>query len=65
VTASVTIENDFCMGSGLCARHCPEVFGLDDDGYVELRNPHPPAELLPAVLTAEADCPASAISVDQ
>ena len=37
--------NDACIGCGLCAGVCPEVFSMGDDGFAH--GGDVPAELLP------------------
>ena len=31
------VNEDVCIGCGLCAETCPEVFSLRDDGYAEAK----------------------------
>jgi ferredoxin len=42
----------------------PAVFDQDEDGLVELTDPHPPVELDRAVHNAARLCPARVITVD-
>lgn len=67
---AVEVDQELCLGSGLCARMAPEVFERPDD-VVELRN-HPrgtrgpvavAARLAEAAHAAEMGCPAAAIAV--
>lgn len=67
---TVEVDQDLCLGSGLCARLAPEVFELPDD-VVELRDyergtagPVPvPDRFTKVVQAAEMGCPAAAITV--
>ena len=33
------VNEDACIGCGLCAETCPEVFSLKDDGFAEANYP--------------------------
>ncbi|MCW2678021.1 MAG: Ferredoxin [Modestobacter sp.] len=54
----VVVDRERCMGSGVYEMEAPEVFELDDDGAVHVRQPEPgdPA----AVETAVRACPTGA-----
>ncbi|MEM2238727.1 MAG: ferredoxin [Candidatus Bathyarchaeia archaeon] len=36
----VKVDRDACIGCGLCASLCPEVFELDDEGKSRVVNPN-------------------------
>lgn len=57
----VTINPDYCVGSGVCEMTCPQVFEVRDIAHVKL-DPIPP-EFEEAVLEAAAGCPTEAIQV--
>jgi len=59
----ITIRPDTCTGHARCQMICPEVFGSDDLGYVELKLPDAPRELRASVLEAASSCPEGAIEV--
>jgi ferredoxin len=64
----VRVDNTVCMANGTCTRLLPEVFEIGDDGYVQLHGDLNPM-LIPsvheeAVVRAEANCPAGAITVE-
>mgnify|MGYP001074081988 CR=1 FL=1 len=59
-----TVDPDLCIGCGLCASICPEVFEMNDDGLAE-----PIVDQVPEGKFGEAEeardgCPTSAISLE-
>ena len=61
----VRVDTDKCIGSGSCEMLAPEVFEVGEDGLVHLLDPTPGSELADRVRAAAANCPTSAISVDE
>jgi ferredoxin len=59
----ISVDATRCQGHARCNAICPEVFDLDEDGFVVLLNPSPGDELAAAVNNAAANCPERAISV--
>lgn len=59
-----TIDRTGCIGCGLCAGTCPEVFRMADDGLAEVYQQPTPATL-PAAKEAEQNCPAGVIKVEE
>jgi ferredoxin len=59
----VTIDRDVCFRHARCVAHCPEVFGVDDEGYAMVRIEDVPAHLRARVLEAADRCPEGAVSV--
>lgn len=57
------IDRDGCIGCGLCAGTCPEVFRMADDGLAEVYNDIDPETEETAEEAAE-NCPVDVISVD-
>ncbi len=58
----VKLDRTLCDGFGICAKHAPEYFPLDDWGYAVLAGDgNIPAEDRDAVLRALMDCPVHAI----
>lgn len=53
--------NENCIGCGVCAATCPDVFDLNADGVAENILGEVPAELLDDAEAAAASCPVSAI----
>ena len=62
--ATVEVNHDVCIVSGMCASLAPEIFDIDDDGLkLEVLRPTVPPELLDKARGAEACCPVEAIEV--
>lgn len=59
----VKINPDVCIGCGLCANSCPEVFKMGDDKAVPVSETVAPGQEDCAKQAAE-DCPVSAISIE-
>ncbi len=62
----VTVDENCCIASGLCARGAPTVFGLSpEDGVVVVLTENPPTEHHYDVREAGRDCPGQAITVSE
>ncbi len=62
--ATVEVNHDVCIVSGMCASLAPEIFDIDDDGLrLEVLKPTLPPELVDKARSAEACCPVEAITV--
>ena len=58
----IRLDRTLCDGFGLCAKHAPEYFSLDDWGYASLEgNGRIPEADRDAVTRALLDCPVHAI----
>ena len=58
----IRLDRTLCDGFGICARHAPGYFSLDDWGYAALvGNGEVPQEDSAAVTRALLDCPVHAI----
>lgn len=58
----IRLDRTMCDGFGVCAKHAPEYFSLDDWGYASLvGNGSIPAKDHDAVMRALLDCPVHAI----
>ena len=53
--------NDGCIGCGLCAGTCPDVFSMGDDGVAVAIETDVPEEALDSAAEAQDNCPVSAI----
>ena len=56
----INIDRSLCSGFGACAELAPEIFEVDDGGFVSLRLGTSDDD---AVLDAAAACPMAAISI--
>jgi ferredoxin len=54
----VVVDRELCMSSGVCEAEAPEVFELDDDGVLRIRQPGD----LATAETAVRACPTGALS---
>lgn len=60
---TVTVDQDLCIAAGRCVAVAPEVFDVDEDGFVVLLQESPGSELLNSAHTAAIVCPARAIQL--
>jgi len=61
----VIVDKDLCIGCGLCADTCPEVFYLEDDGKAEVKSQEAATANLACSKDAAATCPTEAIKVEE
>lgn len=57
------VDQETCIGCGLCAETCPEVFKMDDDKAVVYTDPVPAAVAESCQAAADA-CPVIAIAIE-
>lgn len=60
----VTIDRSGCIGCGLCAATCREVFRMADDGLAEVFQNAVPAEAEDSAVEAQEGCPVLVITVE-
>jgi ferredoxin len=58
------IDRSGCIGCGLCAETCPEVFRMAEDGLAEAYQPEVPDEARDTATEARDSCPVSVISLE-
>lgn len=58
------VDQDTCIGCGLCPSVCPEVFKMEGDKAVVYANPVPKDAEDNAKRAAE-DCPVTAIKIEE
>ncbi|MGE5584235.1 MAG: ferredoxin [Bacillota bacterium] len=61
--ARVTVDEDLCIGCGLCSEICPEVFEMGDDGQAHASHPEK-CDSLPCCKEAAESCPVEAIKIE-
>ena len=59
----VTVDEETCIGCGLCSETCPEVFELKDDKAVA-KMEEVPENLVDSCKEAAEECPVEAIQVE-
>jgi ferredoxin len=62
IPVKVFVDVDRCQGHGRCNALCPEVFDLDEEGFVVLLTPVVGDAEAAEVREAERNCPERAIS---
>lgn len=60
----IVVDFDLCQGHGVCEGEAPEVFELDDDGYLTILQEEPSESLRDAVERAAKYCPTMAIKIE-
>ena len=63
VMMRIQTDHSKCTGNGLCAGTAPTVFDVSEDGYVEVLQEVPGAELAALVRRAALNCPTRAITL--
>ena len=62
----ITVNEEECCSSGICAMTAPDVFDQrDEDGVVKLLQTEPDEALYEKVLGAARKCPSKAIKVEK
>jgi ferredoxin len=60
----IVVNYDLCEANAVCMRICPEVFRVDEDDQLEVKDPCPADELRGKVEEAVRLCPRQAISLE-
>lgn len=58
------VDKEACIGCGLCAAMCSEVFDMDEDGKAKAADNEIADQLLDNAKDAEMQCPVGAIKVE-
>ena len=59
------IDHSICIGDGICADICPEVFEMRDDNLAHVINEDPATELQDRVRESADACPTGAIIIHE
>ncbi|MDW7657200.1 MAG: ferredoxin [Bacillota bacterium] len=59
-----TVDRDLCIGCGLCAEICPDVFEMDDESIAQVIVDVIPADAEEAAKEAASSCPVDAIAIE-
>lgn len=59
----VKVDEELCMGCGVCPSICPEVFEMGDDGKAKVLTDEVPAGAEDACREAVDSCPEVAIKI--
>lgn len=59
-----TVDQDTCIGCGVCPDVCPEVFAMDDDDKAYAKVEEVPAAVESKCKEAAQSCPVEAITVE-
>jgi ferredoxin len=60
-----TVNKDLCIGCGICADVCPEVFEMADDNKAEAKVDSVPPDAEDSCREAAEQCPEAAIQIDE
>jgi ferredoxin len=60
----VTVDEETCIGCGLCAETCPEVFEMNDD-KVLVKVDEVPGNVSKSCKEAVENCPVEAIQMEE
>jgi ferredoxin len=60
----IKVDFDLCQGHANCMGEAPEVFQVDEKGFLNILQDEPPEELREKVELAVKHCPTGAIGLD-
>jgi ferredoxin len=59
----VHVDNEMCVGTGICEATAPDLFEVGDDGISHVLKDEVPAELVAAAREAAENCPTRALTL--
>ena len=59
------VDENACIGCGLCENTCPEVFKMNEDNIAEVIGDQVPVEAEASCREAAENCPTDAISLEE
>jgi len=59
----VKVDNELCVGTGICEATAPDLFEIGDDGISHVLKDEVPAELVAAAREAAENCPTRALAL--
>jgi len=62
--ANATVDEELCVGTGICEATAPDLFEVGDDGVSHVLVASVPEDRLEAARRAAADCPTRALKVE-
>jgi len=60
----VVVDFDLCEANAVCMKVCPEVFEVDENDYLNIKNETPPESLRAKLEEAVRRCPRQAIKLE-
>jgi ferredoxin len=60
-----SVDKDLCIGCGLCADTCPDVFHMEDDGKAGVKSQDAVKANIACAKDAVSTCPTEAIKVEE
>ncbi|WP_228539429.1 ferredoxin [Nocardia sp. XZ_19_385] len=63
-TVRVVVNQDMCVGNGVCEAVVPDLFAVGDDGTAEVLLDEVPANLAGRAAEAVSSCPAQALRLE-
>ncbi|KUO65873.1 MAG: ferredoxin [Gracilibacter sp. BRH_c7a] len=58
------VDQELCIGCGVCEGVCPEVFQMNDEGLAEAIKAEIDQEVLEEAKQAQTECPVEAITIE-
>jgi ferredoxin len=60
----VVVDFDLCEANAVCMKVCPEVFEVDENDYLNIKDETPPESLRAKLEEAVRRCPRQAIKLE-